>query len=40
MIKIFQSNVSNILLKNGVENFMGVLSIEIKEQFMKNLEQI
>ena len=40
MIKIFQSNVFNFLLKNDVENFMGISSIEIKEQFMKNLEQI
>ena len=40
MITIFQSNVFNFLLKNDVENFMGVSSIEIKEQFMKNLEQI
>jgi hypothetical protein len=40
VIKIFQSNVFNFLLKNGVENFMGISYIEIKEQFMKNLEQI
>ena len=40
MIKIFQFNIFNFLLKNGVENFMGVSSMEIKEQFMKNLEQI
>ena len=40
MIKILQSNVFNFLLKNDVENFIGDSSTEIKEQFMKNLEQI
>ena len=39
MIKIFQSNVSNFLLKNGVENFVGVPDSTLKKFIHEGLSK-